>query len=272
MNATVSIIIPCHNSGKYIEETLESVFAQTFQAWECIVVDNASTDNTEEIVKRHAATKPQLQYYRLAEKGVSKARNYAVSKSRGTYILPLDSDDKIAATYIEKAMQVLENDPGVKLVYADATLFDAVKKDWTLPEYSYSDLLIENSIYCSALFRRSDFLATKGYNENMVEGFEDWDFWIGFLDERSGVHKIAEQLFFYRIRRDSRNNTLDEAKQRRLRKQIYENHRAVYEKHFSNSDFIFDFFTLRNELNAIKQSKAYGIGTSVTRLKNLFGK
>jgi glycosyltransferase involved in cell wall biosynthesis len=272
MSAMVSIIIPCHNSGKYIEETLESVFAQTYREWECIVVDNGSTDNTEEIVKKHMALKPQLRYYCLAEKGVSRARNYAVSKSQGTYILPLDSDDKIAPTYIEKAVQVLEKDPEIRLVYADAALFDAVKKDWVLPEYSYRDLLIENSIYCSALFRRVDFLATQGYNENMVEGFEDWDFWIGFLDEKSKVHKITEQLFFYRIRHDSRNNTLDETKQRRLRKQIYENHRAVYEKYFSNADFIFDFFTLRNELKAIKQSKAYGIGTSVTRLKNLFGK
>jgi glycosyltransferase involved in cell wall biosynthesis len=272
MAASVSIIIPCYNGAKYIGETLQTVLAQTYSNWECIVVDNASTDRSAELVQKMAAADPRIKYVGLEQKGVSHARNQGIRQSSGTYILPLDADDKIDPTYIEKAVKILEQSKDLKLVYADAVLFDAVNRGWELPDYSYRSLLIENSIYCSALFRKSDFEATAGYNENMVEGFEDWDFWISFLKETDKVYKIPEKLFSYRIRPGSRNNSLDREKQLKLRRQIFENHRATYERYFNNADFIFDYLNLQNELKAIKRSKAYGLGKSVAGIKKLFGK
>src|ERR1700748_3099533 len=106
MSSLVSIIIPCYNSAVYIEETLRSVIAQTYKQWECIIVDNGSTDATAALVKKIVEQHPAIQYYSVPEKGVSRARNYGISQSKGLYILPLDSDDKIHSTYIEKAVAV----------------------------------------------------------------------------------------------------------------------------------------------------------------------
>ena len=95
MTPVVSIIVPAYNYAKYIGECLDSVISQTFKDWECIIIDNCSTDNTSEIVKVYAANDSRIKYHYTDQKGVSLARNLAVKMSSGTYILPLDADDKI---------------------------------------------------------------------------------------------------------------------------------------------------------------------------------
>lgn len=266
MSVLVSIIIPCYNSAAFIEETLISVINQHYQNWECVVVDNGSTDNSIELIKQKSIVDSRIQYHRIEERGVSKARNKAISLSKGEYILPLDADDKIDITYIEKAINILEKNKDIKLVYSDAKLFDALDRNWILPDYTFKNLLLLNGIFCSAIFRKKDFEMTAGYNENMVEGYEDWDFWVTLLNKNDKVYKIPEKLFFYRIRQESRNNSLSIDKQKKLRKQLFENHKEKYAECFNNSDFIMEHYTLLNELNAIKKSKAYKIVKFITNL------
>lgn len=268
----VSIIIPAYNSGNFIAETLETVLAQTLTNWECIVVDNGSTDATKQVVDAFVLKDKRIQYHYCEQNGVSYARNLAVKLSSGKYILPLDSDDKIGETYLDKAVAVMENDPSLKLVYCDAELFGAAKGKWILPEYSLKKMLIENTIFCSALYRKSDFEATGGYNENMKEGFEDWDFWIKMLKDGSHVHKIPEILFFYRIREESRNNVLDTEKQVRLRKQILQNHRAVYEEHFQLHELLHDLYLTHTDLSKLKNTPEFRIGTYLLKPLRLIKK
>ena len=85
----VSIIIPAYNSAVYIAETLNSVIAQSFTNWECIIVDNGSTDKTKQVVENFVSKDKRFQYHSCEQNGVSFARNLAVEKSRGKYILPL---------------------------------------------------------------------------------------------------------------------------------------------------------------------------------------
>ncbi|HOZ87764.1 MAG TPA: glycosyltransferase [Bacteroidia bacterium] len=263
--ALVSIIVPAYNHGIYIGECLDSVISQTFKDWECIIVDNGSTDNTSVIVNAYVLKDSRFRYHYTSQKGVSFARNTAVALSTGTYILPLDSDDKIAAAYLEKAVKTIESDKGVDLVYCDAELFGVGKGKWILPEYSFKGLLIENSIFCTALYRKSDFETAGGYNENMKEGFEDWDFWIKLMQRGGRVHRIRETLFYYRIRPESRNNSLSEERQRRLRRQIFENHTELYQKTFSIPDLLFDNHNLLKETAAVLTSREYRLGTTLLK-------
>ncbi|MES2680313.1 MAG: glycosyltransferase [Bacteroidota bacterium] len=275
-NTIVSIIIPAYNHGSYIRETLDSVLAQSFSDWECIIVDNGSTDDTGTIVKAYVSKDSRFHYHFIEQKGVSFARNTAVQLSKGEYILPLDSDDKIAPAYIEKAVKIIKGDKNIKVVYCDAELFGAQKRQWTLPEYSLKGLLLENSIFCTALYRKSDFEAAGGYNENMKEGFEDWDFWIKLLKNGGQVYKIKEILFYYRIRPESRNNSLNEEKQRRLRKQIFQNHTELYQKVFSVPDLLFENHILLKESTALMASRDYHLGANFLKpfrfIKKLFNR
>lgn len=251
----VSVIVPCYNYGRFLKECLNSLIAQTYRNWECIIIDNGSTDITKEVALSFSAKDGRFRYEYTEQKGVSFARNYGIKVSRGTYLFPLDADDRIAATYLEKAVSIIENNSSVKVVYSDAELFGASSGKWTLPAYSFKKLLIENTIFCTALFRKSDAEKIKGFNEEMREGFEDWDFWIRMLKDGGNVYKIPEVLFYYRIRADSRNSVLDKEKQLLLRKRIFENHRTAYEETFQWPEFIFEYYMLTKEINALKASR-----------------
>ncbi len=273
-NTIVSIIIPAYNYGMFLSECLNSVLAQTYSQWECIIIDNGSTDNTTEVAQSFVSKDPRFQYHFTEQKGVSFARNLAVSLSKGEFIFPLDADDKIAPSCLQKAIAIMKQDSGLSLVYCDAQLFGATSGTWKLPPYSFRELLKENSIFCSALFRKSDFLKAGGYNVEMVEGFEDWDFWIRMLKNGEKVYKIPEELFYYRIRENSRNSSLDKDKQIRLRKKIVANHRELYQANFDLAELIFENYVLNHELRSMKSSMSLKLGKKMLApllfLKKLF--
>lgn len=163
----ISIIVPCYNQAKYLPETLDSVLAQTYEDWECIIVNDGSPDNTEEVAKDYCDKDSRFKYAYKENGGLADARNFGIKASMGEYILPLDSDDKIAPTYIEKAIRYFELHTDTTLVYCKADRFDGKNEPWSLPEYNYENLLWGNSIFCSAIYRRADYDKTNGYNTNM---------------------------------------------------------------------------------------------------------
>lgn len=272
----VSIIVPCYNHGIYLHECLDSILNQTYKNWECILINNGSTDDTKQVTESFVQKDKRIKYIYTEQKGVSFARNLGIKNSAGKYILPVDADDKIASLYIEKAVEVLEKKEAVKLVYCNARLFGAANKDWILPEFSLKNILIENIIFCSALFRRKDYDQTNGYNEQMVEGFEDWDFWLDLLKDGGEVVKLPEIYFFYRIKKDSRNHTLDTEKQKRLREKIYQNHKELYSKILENADFVFEFYDLQNKYKTLISSRDLEVGkkalTPIRFIKSLFSR
>lgn len=203
----VSVIIACYNQSVYLSEALESLLCQTCCNWEGIVVNDGSSDNTEEIALNYVSKDCRFRYLSKENGGVSSARNYGISNAIGTFILPLDADDLLAPTYIEKALLVYQEIPQTRLVYSQWSFFGVTTEAYPLCYNKYENLLQGNSIFCSAVFRRSDCLAIGGYDEKMLVGYEDWEFYIRFLDEASIVHQIPEPLFAYRIKEESRNVT-----------------------------------------------------------------
>ena len=159
----VSIIVPCFNQGKYILETLESVSKQTFTNFECIVVNDGSTDDSLVKMKSFCEDDTRFHYIDKFNEGVSVARNTAIRQSQGKYILPLDADDMIAETYLEKTVAYIEEHPEVKVVCTNTRLFGAKNTDYDLPEYSYNRIICRNVLVCTALYRRKDFDKTPGY-------------------------------------------------------------------------------------------------------------
>lgn len=226
----ISLIVPCYNQAQYLSETLDSVLAQTYSSWECIIINDGSKDDTETVALHYTQLNNRFKYIYQDNQGVSVARNNAVLQSSGEYILPLDGDDKIGSTYVEKALNHFAQYPETKLVYCDAELFGAKNGKWILPEYSYDEIIWSNSIFCSAVFRRADFEKCGGFNPNMREGYEDWDFWLSFLKKEDIVYKINETLFYYRIRPESRNTTADNSREK-LFLQIYHNHEDLYNQY-----------------------------------------
>jgi len=118
----LSVVVPSYNHQDYISETLKSLEKQTFQDFEIIVVDDGSTDRTVEIVKSFPS---RAQIFTQENQGVVAARNRGVSLTRGEYICFVDSDDVVLPDRFERQVAVLDSDPEVGLVFADALIIDS---------------------------------------------------------------------------------------------------------------------------------------------------
>ena len=157
----VSVVIPCFNQGSFLDESIGSVLAQTFEDFEIIVVDDGSTDAVS-MQAFESFHYPKARLIRSKNQGLPAARNLAISHATGRYILPLDCDDKIAPSYLAKAVALLDADPLLGIVYSRAEFFGIQSGPWLLKEYRFPEFLFEPSIFCAAMFRRTDWQATGG--------------------------------------------------------------------------------------------------------------
>ncbi len=237
-NPLVSIIVPCYNQAQYLDEALQSVLDQTYTNWECIIVNDGSLDDTEVIAKRWIEKDTRFVYLKKENEGLSSARNFGITLASGDFILPLDGDDKIAKEYLRLGINEFNADESLSLVYANARHFGLENKVWNLADFEFKNFLLHNCIYCTALFKRTDFLKVGGYDLEMKYGLEDWEFWISLLSlyEIPKVKKMEYVGFFYRIKEKSMSQVLfdDADKEAQMMSVICRKHYLVYEKFFGS--------------------------------------
>ena len=113
MSPKLSIIIPCYKSEATLEETLVSVLAQDFEAWEAILVDDGSPDAVASIADEWMRKDARFRYYKKENAGLGAARNTGIELAEGTFILPLDSDNKVRPQFARKAIAIFEEHPNV---------------------------------------------------------------------------------------------------------------------------------------------------------------
>lgn len=225
----VSVIIPCFNDGQYINEAIQSVKLQTYKNIEIIICDDGSTeDNTLLILEKYK--QEGIQVLHLKNNGPASARNKGIEIASGEYILPLDADDKIEETYIEKAVKIIESDMNIGVVYCYADLFGAKTGRWVLPSYSFEEMLVDNIVFVTALFRKQDWKTVGGFCEDFTHGIEDYDFWLSILELGRRIYQIPEVLFYYRIKSISRTTKFsnDIMALKDMYNLIYDRHKLLY--------------------------------------------
>lgn len=110
MEELVSIIMPTYNCANFIDKSIESVINQTYKNWELIIIDDCSTDNTEEIVKKYIKEDSRIIYHKLpTNSGAAVARNHGIAMAKGSYIAFLDSDDLWAKDKLEKQLKFMKD-------------------------------------------------------------------------------------------------------------------------------------------------------------------
>ena len=190
----VSVIVPTYNYARFLPDALESLRAQTFGDWECIVVDDGSTDETPAVVGAAAANDGRVRCVFQANRGPSAARNRGVAESAGDYIQFLDADDVLPPAKLEAQIRLLETDPSIGIVYSDTRYFqDSATRllsyvvpgprPSSTPDERSSDpflrALIDHNIMAveGPLIRRS-VLTTVGPFEVDLVRMEDWQYWL----------------------------------------------------------------------------------------------
>jgi glycosyltransferase involved in cell wall biosynthesis len=199
----VSVIIPAYNAECFISEAILSVFDQSFDNFEIIVVNDGSTDNTLKIISK--IQDPRLKIFSQVNSGHSKARNRGILESRGNYITFLDADDLWAKDKLKEQILFLDNHKDYGMVYC---LGNAIKSNKILiTQISYEgysgnifDKIILNArfLHCSSIMIRKEILTLSNGFDETLSHYEDWDLWlrISLLTKIGYINKV---LYFQRI-------------------------------------------------------------------------
>jgi glycosyltransferase involved in cell wall biosynthesis len=190
----ISVIIPCYNYGHYISDCLNSLLAQTYTNWECLVVDDGSKDNSVDIIKQYSIKDSRIKCFTQTNSGPTVARNFGLKTSQGDYIQFLDADDKIESKKFEIQVQLFEAHPTADLVYGETKFFSNAQPEKlydNLDLISKSDLktisgngeilikalLKENiMVICSPLTKKKVFTDYGGMDIDLYY-YEDWELW-----------------------------------------------------------------------------------------------
>jgi len=251
----VSVVIPCYNDKDYIQEAVHSVLNQTFQDFEIIIVDDGSNEATKEVLANIKNEKVQIITQR--NQGSSRARNNGIKAASAPYILILDGDDTVDALFLEKAVAILDVNHILGAVSSYCNLF--IKNHQVVQKHlpkggGIVNFLFDNNSVSFALIRKKCWEEIGGYDEQMKNGFEDWEFWIAMTKRDWNIYIIPEFLFNYRQKKS--NESLDKISKLYFREAnlnyIYKKHQDVYQHRFSETvDYLTDL-SQRNKRNEIK--------------------
>lgn len=268
----VSIIIACYNDEKYIEQSINSAYEQTWRNKEIIVIDDGSNSKTKKVLSK---LENKIDILITQEnKGVSNARNNGIAKASGEYLLILDSDDYFERQFIQKAIPKFSSDSNIKIVTCYARWF------WSDSNYQVhipkgeglENFLISNSAIGNSIFRKSDFIDIGGYDEELISGYEDWELFIRLHKSGGYTFVIPEVLFHYRKKYNSRSYNANKKKYELL-EYIYLKHADLYKNHFKI--FIQEWLISVKKSEAFKQqvmdSLDFKIGNKILKPFRLLG-
>lgn len=197
--ALLTVYITNYNYGKYIRKAIESVFQQSFQDVELLIIDDGSTDNSKEIIEQYA-DRSNVRVIYQQNKGLNITNNIALQLANGRYIMRLDADDYLVADALEKMVNILEADPEIGLVFPDYYLVD--KDEHILAEVKRHDFhkdvsLLDQPAHGACTMIRTDFLKAIGGYDEAYSCQDGYELWIKFI-AKYRVANISESLFFYR--------------------------------------------------------------------------
>jgi glycosyltransferase involved in cell wall biosynthesis len=181
----VSVVTPAFNAGRYLAETIESCLAQTHGNLELLIVDDGSTDDTQDIAERYARADSRIRVFHIANSGVAVARNVALEHARGAYVALLDSDDVWMPEFLERQLDTLSRYPAFDVVTSNAFNRGGPFHGeglWPVSQeirpISLIDMIVrEEAVNIFSVFRRTVIERVEGFDQNFT-GNEDYHFWL----------------------------------------------------------------------------------------------
>lgn len=271
MSALVSIIVPCYQQAHFFKDSLQSVLAQTYSHWECIIVNDGSPDNTATVAAQWCAADSRFRYVEKINGGLSSARNAGIAISNGIYILPLDADDVLHPEYLQHTVPELEQNDEVAIVSCYTKFFkDTIANSfYELKPRGDRTIYLHyvNQLVATSLYRKKCWSEAGGYDETMKKGFEDWEFWLN-VTKRGWFYKIIpEFLFYYRKAQQSMLMQTIDSHAEDIKRYIFTKHKELYIEDFDNCMEVL-FFELKVQKkghDCYKNSIEYKIGKLITK-------
>lgn len=206
----ISVVVTCHNLAPFLNDALGSVERQTIQDWECIIVDDASTDKTPDVSEGWLQLDPRFSYHKTpANLKLSLARNFGIMQARGKYIINLDADDELTPDALAMLSEALDKDAALHIAYGGLdTMSDNGENRQSNPfppKFNWINQMAHlNSIPYSAMMRRGVLDMTGGYRERQWRA-EDAEMWCRVTSYGWRAAKVTDKCcLVYRIRADSK--------------------------------------------------------------------
>jgi glycosyltransferase involved in cell wall biosynthesis len=186
-----SIIIPAYNRAHMIVETLETTFQQTYPHYEIILVDDGSTDNTEEVIK--SISNPKFIYHKKANEERAVARNTGFNLAKGDYVTLLDSDDYLYPNHLQEAAKYIKENKNPEIIRFNYDVVDTNKnllQIVRMPEQINKRMINGNFMGCSGIILRKDIAVKYAFNSDRdLSGSEDYELWLR-IASRFKVHTV----------------------------------------------------------------------------------
>ncbi len=257
----VSAVIPVLNNVKYMDEALESLRRQNYPSLEIVIVDDGSTDPGS-IAFLEKLRDKDIQLFRQDHSGPAAARNRGVAESEGELLLFLDSDDFFEVDFLKEAIPRINESEKTGAVSSWARLFGAMNETKKYRGGDHLNFIIKNESVNAALVKRSVFEEIGGFDENLKEGLEDWDFWLNMTFKGYRVEVIPRVLFHYRISEHSRNREALKEHDR-IREKIFLKYRDNFTENYPG--ILFNLLERKNEQHLQLLQKSW-----TNRIRNLF--
>jgi GT2 family glycosyltransferase len=198
----LSIVIPTYNDAHWVVDAIASAWHCAEGRHEVLVLDDGTSDpECLRILDRlRTAGQPVI---RQDNRGLPSARNTLIERARGRFILPLDADNRLNRAFVRRALEVLQTDPQVGVVYGDRQLFGAQRERIVVPEFDLRRMVSHNYIDACAMFRRDLWRDVGGYDPRLRLGSEDCEFWLN-AGKRGWTFRHLPMIGLeYRVRPDS---------------------------------------------------------------------
>ena len=194
----ISVIIPCYNSGRTLKRTILSIKEQTWNQKEIILVNDGSTDHLTIDVIKELQDEKIIKLINQENSGLAAARNTGVNQSSGNYLFFLDADDWIEPSALEIMYKKLleNNDSGY--IFTD-TYLEGKRNGFLKKEYNFFEQLFLNQIPYSIFISKKDFIKNGFYDENMILGYEDWEFNVRLASNNLIGKRVPIPLFHYDV-------------------------------------------------------------------------
>ncbi len=175
-----SVVIPTYNRAHLISKTIDSILHQTYTNYEILVVDDGSTDDTEELILNKYQN--QVRYYKKENAERAAARNFGTQHAKGKYILWFDSDDIMYSNHLNVASQFIQNNNSPEIIALSFDFWnieDDVVKTEIIPQEINANLYKGNLLSCDAVFVRKDIALSNPFNEDRnLSASEDYELWL----------------------------------------------------------------------------------------------
>lgn len=271
----ISVIVPCYNQGRFLPEALNSLLAQTYSNWECFIINDGSTDNTETVALQYAKIDPRFRYIKKTNGGVSSARNEGLKYITGDYIKFLDADDWIDKQSFEyslanKSDLIIST---VKSYWEQTGEFEAYYCNLYITDFSFRNVVlnwaVNFDIPIHAALISSKLL--KGYNFNEgLELREDWIMWLHIFIHSPSIYLIDTPLAVYRKWNNSATTNINKTLANDFLAYQYAVNHFDIEKEISNELFSTLFNKMIKRTDYLEQSNNHLKNSTSFRISYFF--